>query len=45
MDIADTLPALISFAYLQEVQNLEDLLSNNITSDLQGIVTPPLDLT
>lgn len=31
MDITDTLLALISFAYLQEEQNLEDLLSNNIT--------------
>lgn len=31
MDITDTLLALISFTYLQEEQQLEDLLSHNIT--------------
>lgn len=31
MDITDALLALISFTYVQEEQQLEDLLSHNIT--------------
>lgn len=48
MAITDALLTLISFTYLLEEQQLEDLLSNNITVNntiFLGTVTHPFDPT